>query len=455
MVKSGRNVVFAINGARFELSDVDPSTTLLEFLRTATRLKGAQLGCGEGACVVLLSTYDLSCGRVNQFSVSSCLTLLCGITLCSVMTIEGLGNSKDGFHSIQERFAADKTKRLEPPNGFSKITVAEAEKAIAGLNSFWDKRDKDLNVNMLPFYNRSQNGLGTFPDFLKYQIGSSMHNYSGLLSENRSNSSIPAANASNTIENVSLAQWRWYHPSSIDELRKLMVSDQLNGAGIVKLVADETGSGYYKEEDIFEKYTDIRGIPELSVFLESPACDSSTLLLSVHIPFCSPFVNSFSGINGITNSKSTKECNLVFETYSASPRPLGNALPYLDSAFIAHISMDEVSGNHLMEIVQLVFGAYGCEHAARAKEVEKFFVSKTVTVSVLPEAIRLLKETVVPNDDTPHSAYRSSLAVGLLLRFLQPIAQGLAEPPRNVPTVLCNTDEIAEDPNNSIRKSIV
>ncbi|KAH7661601.1 Aldehyde oxidase/xanthine dehydrogenase protein [Dioscorea alata] len=613
MAKYGRNLVFAINGERFELSDVDPSTTLLEFLRTETRFKGAKLGCGEGgcgACVVLMSTYDPQYGQVKQFSVSSCLTLLCSINLCSVTTIEGLGNSKDGFHSIQERFSgfhasqcgfctpgmcmslcsalvnADKTKRPEPPHGFSKITVAEAEKAIAGnlcrctgyrpivdacksfaadvdledlgLNSFWKKGDKDLNVNMLPFYNLSENGLGTFPDFLKSEIESSMHSCSDSLLENGGTSSRPAADASNPIENVNLAQGRWYRPSSIDELRTIMFFERLNGMNNVKLVAGNTGSGYYKEEDIFDKYIDIRGIPELSVvkrdnigieigaavtiswvievlreeseglqlnerlmfskiadhmnkvatqfirntaslggnlimaqrrefpsdiatillaagstvcidaasekitlsleeFMESPACDSSTLLLSVHIPFCSPFIHSLSGINGIndtTNSKSTKECNLLFELYRASPRPLGNALAYLNSAFMAHISMDEVSGNHFVENVRLVFGAFGCKHAIRAKEVEKFIVGKIITVSVLLEAIKLLKEFIVPKDDAPHAAYRSSLAVGFLFIFLQPIAPGLAWPLRNIPVVSCSTEEIAEDHNSIIRKSI-
>lgn len=41
-------VVIAINGERFELAKVHPSTTLLEFLRTQTPFTGAKLGCGEG-----------------------------------------------------------------------------------------------------------------------------------------------------------------------------------------------------------------------------------------------------------------------------------------------------------------------------------------------------------------------------------------------------------------------
>lgn len=42
------SLVFAINGLRFEVSSVSPSTTLLEFLRAQTPFKSPKLGCGEG-----------------------------------------------------------------------------------------------------------------------------------------------------------------------------------------------------------------------------------------------------------------------------------------------------------------------------------------------------------------------------------------------------------------------
>ena len=41
-------VVLAVNGERYEAAGVDPSTTLLEFLRTRTPVRGPKLGCGEG-----------------------------------------------------------------------------------------------------------------------------------------------------------------------------------------------------------------------------------------------------------------------------------------------------------------------------------------------------------------------------------------------------------------------
>ncbi|OEL16678.1 hypothetical protein BAE44_0022302, partial [Dichanthelium oligosanthes] len=38
----------AVNGQRYEAAGVDPSATLLEFLRTRTPVRDPKLGCGEG-----------------------------------------------------------------------------------------------------------------------------------------------------------------------------------------------------------------------------------------------------------------------------------------------------------------------------------------------------------------------------------------------------------------------
>src|SRR6185437_12574061 len=129
-----------------------------------------------------------------------------------------LGNTRDGFHAIQKRMSgfhasqcgfctpgmcmsifsslvgADNSKRPQPPNGFSKLKVSEAEKAFSGnlcrctgyrpivdacksfasdvdledlgLNIFWKKGDKKPDVGKLPSYTFG-GGICTFPDFLK------------------------------------------------------------------------------------------------------------------------------------------------------------------------------------------------------------------------------------------------------------------------------------------------
>lgn len=50
-------LVFAVNGKRYELPSVDPSTTLLQFLRSETCFKSPKLGCGEGNTFSSLLVY--------------------------------------------------------------------------------------------------------------------------------------------------------------------------------------------------------------------------------------------------------------------------------------------------------------------------------------------------------------------------------------------------------------
>ncbi|GJM96864.1 hypothetical protein PR202_ga13736 [Eleusine coracana subsp. coracana] len=536
MAAAAATVVLAVNGQRYEAAGVDPSTTLLEFLRTQTPVRGPKLGCGEGgcgACVVLIAKYDPATDEVNEFSASSCLTLLRSVDRCAVITSEGIGNIRDGYHSVQQRLAgfhasqcgfctpgmcmsifsalvkADKEAgagRPAPPAGFSKITASEAERAVSGnlcrctgyrpiidacksfaadidledlgLNCFWKKGDEHADVKRLPAYNSGS--ICTFPDFLKSEIKSSMEK---------------AKCAPMVVSDDG-----WYHPKSIQELHGLFDSNWFD-ENSVKIVASNTGSGVYKDPDLYDKYIDIKGIPELSVisrtskgieigsvvsiskaievfsdgnmvfkkiadhlnkvaspfirntatiggniimaqrldfesdvatvllavgstitiqmaskrlsltleeFLQQPPCDSRTLLMSIFVPDW--------GSEGIN-----------FETYRAAPRPFGNAVSYVNSAFLARIS-----GYHLIEEIRLTFGAYGADHAIRARKVEDFLKGKSVSLPVVLEAVRLLKDTLSPSEGTSHRQYRISLAVSFLFSFLSSFANNTSGAPAKV-----------------------
>ncbi|KAI3461217.1 hypothetical protein Pfo_017880 [Paulownia fortunei] len=530
-------LVFEVNGERFEVPEVDPSTTLLEFLRSSTRFKGAKLGCGEGgcgACVVLLSKYDPLLKQIESFSVSSCLTLLCSVNGCSITTSEGLGNSKDGFHPIHQRFAgfhasqcgfctpgmcmslfsalanAEKTYHSQASPGFSKITVSEAEKAITGnlcrctgyrpiadacksfaadvdledlgINSFWRKGDATgVRASKLPSYNPKDH----------------VCSYTVLKDEYKS------------TRILNFKNYSWYTPVTVEEIQSFLHSDMLENGVRIKLVVGNTGTGYYKETEKYEKYVDLRYIPELSVvkkdnlgiefgaalpiskvilylkeeskpnlcsggelvftriaehmekiasgfirntaslggnlvmaqrqyfpsdiatlllavgssvsiltghklekipmeeFLNRPPLDPKDVLLSVHIPFLEQ-----RRISGSVQNNS----RLFFETYRAAPRPRGNALPYLNAAFFADIcsNKDGILVNH----VQLAFGAYGTKLASRARKVEEYLAGKILSVRVLDEAVKLVKDVIVSEDGTSYPAYRTSLAVSFLFSFL-------------------------------------
>uniref|UniRef100_A0A0E0GUQ7 aldehyde oxidase n=1 Tax=Oryza nivara TaxID=4536 RepID=A0A0E0GUQ7_ORYNI len=544
---AARAVVVAVNGERYEAVGVDPSTTLLEFLRTRTPVRGPKLGCGEGgcgACVVVVSKYDAVADEVTEFSASSCLTLLGSLHHCAITTSEGIGNSRDGFHAVQRRLSgfhasqcgfctpgmcmsiysalakADKASgRPAPPTGFSKITAAEAEKAVSGnlcrctgyrpivdacksfaadvdledlgLNAFWKKGvdDEHADINKLPAYSGGA-AVCTFPEFLKSEIRSSMGQANGDTSA------------------VVVTGDGWFHPKSVEEFHRLFDSNLFDERS-VKIVASNTGSGVYKDQDLHEKYINISQIPELSAinrsskgveigavvsisqaidilsdggavfrkiadhlskvaspfvrntatiggniimaqrlsfssdiatvllaagstvtiqvaakrmcitleeFLKQPPCDSRTLLVSISIP-------DWGSDDGIT-----------FQTFRAAPRPLGNAVSYVNSAFLARSSVDGSSGSHLIEDVCLAFGPFGAKHAIRAREVEKFLKGKLVSAPVILEAVRLLKGVVSPAEGTTHPEYRVSLAVSYLFKFLSSLTNGLDEPENaNVP----------------------
>lgn len=471
--------------------------------------------------------------QVEDFSISSCLTLLISINGCSITTSEGLGNRKDGFHSIHHRISgfhasqcgfctpgmcmslfssivnSEKKKMLDPPAGFSKLSVSEAERAIAGnlcrctgyrpiadacksfafdvdmedlgLNSFCVKGEKLLGVDNLPHYNPKS--VCTFPDFLKDEIRSEAFERN--------------------------AAYSCFSPSTITELHSLIISEMEKGKK-VKFVAGNTASGIYKELDLYDRYIDIRRIPDLSViridgggieigaavtisksvnvlregnnqvfykiadhlnkiasefvrntasiggnlvlaqrfnlpsdvatvllavdssvtihtgserltitleeFLKSPPSNNTqTLLLSIYIP------------NWVLQGDSSGKSSFKFETYRAAPRPLGNAVSYVNAAILARYSTNSISGTAVIECLQLAFGAYGTKHAIRASNVEKFLTGKPVTADVLLEGIRLVKEIVIPEDGTSHSSYRTSLAVGFLFDFLKPLLKDLEE----------------------------
>ncbi|XP_021692639.1 indole-3-acetaldehyde oxidase isoform X2 [Hevea brasiliensis] len=402
---------------------------------------------------------------------------------------------------------AEKAARPEPSSGYSKLTVIEAEKAIAGnlcrctgyrpiadacksfaadvdmedlgFNSFWKKGERqEINLSRLPLYNHDQE-ICTFPAFLKRQVKASM-----LMDSERCS---------------------WYQPSSLEELQSLLKCPDANNGVRMKLVVGNTGMGYYKELEPYDRYIDLRYIPELSTirrdqngietgaavtiskviealreeikdefisasklvfekiadhmdkvaskfirntgsiggnlvmaqgkhfpsdiatvllaagsfvhtitgtmhekltleeFLKRPPLDSKSVLLSVRIPNCESI---------------EEDGKLLFETYRAAPRPLGNALPHLNAAFLAEVSCSKSSSGNVLNSCQLAFGAFGTKHAIRAKKVEEFLTGKLLTTAVLYGATKLLKATVLPEDGTPNPAYRSSLAVGFLFDFL-------------------------------------
>lgn len=603
---AARPLVFGLNGQRIEvdLSQIDPATTVLDYLRYHTEYRGAKLGCGEGgcgACVVLLSKYNTKTKKIEEFSISSCLTLLGSIDGCSITTSEGLGNCRDGYHSVHKRMAgfhgsqcgyctpgmcmsifaalrrAESKEKPDHKHGFTNFSALEAEEAIAGnlcrctgyrpiadvcksfagdvdledlgINSFW-KKGEPADPNKLPGYNPTT--ICTFPDFLKTEF---LASGPAIPNCNSQNGEVPRESTLKFSykEDVKGEERFWIRPSSLEEV---LTALNLRKAGSkdleLKLVVGNTSAGIYKEMNP-KVFVDIGNIPELQViniqdsrievgaavtiakliealedrkhittdvsdqskvghnrnvvfegiashlkmvasrfirntasiggniimaqklpfdsdvatillgvgasvkvisaeriesmltmeeFLDKPL-DSGSLLLSVCIPYWN---ESSDPVKDLKSDGSVGSYhNLLFKTYRASPRPLGNAVSYVNAAFLAQISPNKYQGKCMIESVRLAFGAFGVRHAIRAKNVEEFLVGKVITSAALLEAIQMLKVSIIPVEGTPKSAYRQSVAVGFLFDFFLPLVKD-----RVIPSITFHSngmDEISRSVN--------
>jgi abscisic-aldehyde oxidase len=153
----------------------------------------------------------------------------------------------------------------------------------------------------------------------------------------------------------------------------------------------------------------------LEEFLERPPLSLESVLLSIKIP----------SLEAFRSTSSEQRNRFYFETYRASPRPLGNALSYLNAAFFAEMSPSEDTGGSRIHTCRLSFGAYGNKRAIRAKNVEEFLTGKMLSVSILCEAVNLLTATIVPKNENSNSnkAYCSSLAAGFVFQFFNPLIE--------------------------------
>ena len=90
------DVSFLLNGETVELSGVDPTHTLLDWLRNTRGLTGTKEGCGTGDCGACSVTMD-------GVLVCSCLVMGVEANGKSIDTIEGMADGDD-LHPLQQKF---------------------------------------------------------------------------------------------------------------------------------------------------------------------------------------------------------------------------------------------------------------------------------------------------------------------------------------------------------------
>ena len=97
---------FYVNKELKILENVDPTQSILEYLRTNDYC-GTKQGCNSegrcGSCTVVLAEYDQNTRMVKYQSANACLVPICYVNNKQIITVEGLGTPNDP-HPVQVKF---------------------------------------------------------------------------------------------------------------------------------------------------------------------------------------------------------------------------------------------------------------------------------------------------------------------------------------------------------------
>lgn len=99
------DLTFVLNGKTVHIDNPDPRMSLLDYLRGTAGLTGTKGSCrqgGCGACTVVMQTGSTG----PKLAINACLRPLCSLDGRQITTTEGLGNSRDGYHPVQDCIAS-------------------------------------------------------------------------------------------------------------------------------------------------------------------------------------------------------------------------------------------------------------------------------------------------------------------------------------------------------------
>jgi len=95
---------FVLDGEVVALHNIDPTRTVLQYLREDRRRCGTKEGCAEGdcgACTVVVAELDGSERRLNFKAINSCIQFLPTLDGKELITVESLRTPQAGLHPVQ------------------------------------------------------------------------------------------------------------------------------------------------------------------------------------------------------------------------------------------------------------------------------------------------------------------------------------------------------------------
>ncbi len=103
MVAVRNTIRFLLGNDLVEIDGIDPTRTLLDWLRIDRRLTGTKEGCAEGdcgACTVLVGRIEN--GALRYRPVNACIRFVSTLDACHVLTVEHLKTLDGALHPVQQ-----------------------------------------------------------------------------------------------------------------------------------------------------------------------------------------------------------------------------------------------------------------------------------------------------------------------------------------------------------------
>jgi xanthine dehydrogenase small subunit len=101
----GSTVKFVLDGKLVELANVDPTRTVLQYLREDLRRTGTKEGCAEGdcgACTVVVAEAGRNGDDTQLKAINSCIQFLPTLHGKELMTVESLRQPDSALHPVQQ-----------------------------------------------------------------------------------------------------------------------------------------------------------------------------------------------------------------------------------------------------------------------------------------------------------------------------------------------------------------
>jgi len=255
-----KEVQITVNGKPIKVVNPSPHLYLGDWLRDTLHLKAAKQVCGEGgcgSCVVTISTDDPIAHPESISAVNSCLQPIISLDGCHVITAEGIGGKKNGFHPLQNVFA----EKFAAQCGY--CTPGIVMSSFSYIANSDNKRSKeeiekciDGNICRCTGYRPILDAIKSFSTDNGAVDIEDFHNIKSC-QKNCLNSEARVIKYNLESQN----DCKWYCPSSLSDLFALIKSLGESSKSF-RLVAGNTSVGIYKDNSPYHAYIGLKHVKE-------------------------------------------------------------------------------------------------------------------------------------------------------------------------------------------------